>query len=85
MTSPLLSATTIPDPTLLAGVAVLAAIGHRLVLIALFPYAPCRGCHGRGRSFHGQYWRPCRRCRGTGRTVRLGRRIWHWATSGDRT
>ncbi len=59
-------------------------IGHRLILIALFPWAPCRGCQGRGRFFRGENWRPCRRCKGSGRRVRLGRRVWHWATSGGR-
>lgn len=77
-----------PLPLDLTAFLVLAAlgwIGYRLVLIALFPYAPCRSCHGRGRFAHHQHWRPCRRCRGSGRTVRLGRRLWHWATREKRT
>ncbi|MGH3916352.1 MAG: hypothetical protein ACRDTC_23525 [Pseudonocardiaceae bacterium] len=59
----------------------LAWIAWRVLLIWRFPFAPCRVCAGAARYRCGQYWRPCRRCRGTGRRVRLGRRIWHWATT----
>lgn len=83
MTTPLHTATTLPDLTPWIPLIVLTWMAYRLILIWLFPFAPCLRCHGAGRRRRGQYWRPCRWCQGTGRTVRLGRRIWHWVTTGS--
>lgn len=72
--------TALPTLSTWLALATLALLGWRLALIWWFPYTPCRRCKGSGRHRAGRYFRPCRRCRGTGRRVRLGRRIWHWAT-----
>lgn len=42
-------------------------LGYAL-LCWLYPFSPCRRCHGTGR-----HHRPCRHCDGTGRTIRPGR------------
>jgi hypothetical protein len=83
MTTSLLAATAAaaPDPTVVTTLVVLGVLAWRLALILLFPFAPCRSCHGAGRHRRGKYWRPCRRCGGTGRKVRLGRRVWNWTRS----
>lgn len=72
------------DPSRVAALAVLAFLGWRLALIALFPYAPHLPCKGTGKHFNGKNWRPCHGCKGTGRKLRLGRRIWNW-THNDAT
>ena len=88
MPSHLLTVATVatdPDLTRLLALAVLAFLAWRLALIALFPWAPHRHCSGTGKHRSGRYWRPCRGCGGTGRKLRLGRRIWNWIHTSDRT
>ncbi|MCA1676156.1 MAG: hypothetical protein LC799_29600 [Actinobacteria bacterium] len=82
MTTQLLTATTGPDPDLtrILTLAILAWLGWRLLLIALFPFTACRACRRRGRFQRGNYWRPCHRCSGSARRLRLGRRVWQWVT-----
>lgn len=48
------------------------------LLCWLYPFGPCRRCHGTGnrRSPIGRrHFRLCRRCDGTGRTIRPGRHV----------
>ena len=71
------------DPVKAAVVVAMAWLGWRLVLVALFPYAPCSRCQGNPRSFHGSNWRLCRKCGGQGSQLRWERRVWRWLTSGD--
>ena len=49
---------------------------------AWWPFAACRTCDGAGkfRSKSGRAWRRCRRCKGSGERVRVGRRLWTWAS-----
>lgn len=81
--SPLLAVTVrgLPLPGWLV-LAVLLWLGYKVVQIAVFPWAACPKCGGRGRFFSadGENWRPCRRCGGGGRRLRLGRRVWDWTT-----
>lgn len=53
------------------------ALGY-VIACAVWPYAACRKCDGRGRfrSPSGRAWRRCRRCKGSGERIRLGRRAW---------
>lgn len=59
--------------------AIVWALGYAAAC-AMWPYAACRKCEGRGtfRSPSGKAWRRCRRCKGSGARVRTGRRIWVW-------
>lgn len=86
MSSPLLTATAAaatPELATLLPLAALAWITWRLLAAWLFPYAPCRRCHGTGKHRSGHYFRPCHRCTGTGRRLRIGRRIWNWTRTTD--
>ncbi|MFN2497185.1 MAG: hypothetical protein ABR608_14995 [Pseudonocardiaceae bacterium] len=74
MTSSLLTATTSTaglDSSRLIALAVLAFLGWRLALIALFPYGPHRSCKGSGKRWNGKHWRQCRGCKGTGRRLTM--------------
>lgn len=58
-----------------------------VIACAIWPFAACRKCDGRGRfmSPSGRAWRHCRRCKGSGSRVRFGRRVWTWLTSAKRS
>lgn len=58
--------------------AVLALAAAYLAACAMWPFAACRLCGGRGRipSPSGRAWRICRWCKGTGGRLRAGRRLW---------
>lgn len=81
---------TAGDPTLgkliLAGAGLLWLACY-IVACAIWPYAKCRKCEGKGRhpSPSGKFWRDCRRCKGSGRRIRSGRRMWNYlrATTSD--
>lgn len=46
-------------------------------LCAVQPFAPCRHCHGNGRTpARFGLRRDCRHCNHTGRRIRIGRRVW---------
>ncbi|MCA1654937.1 MAG: hypothetical protein LC635_00375 [Pseudonocardiaceae bacterium] len=67
---------TLPASTLTAAL-LIVALGY-LVACVVWPFAPCRRCHGTGRLRNplGRTFRLCPRCRGTGRRLRTGRRLW---------
>jgi DnaJ-class molecular chaperone len=58
--------------------AIVVALGYTWSC-AVYPYRPCRSCHGVGhfRSPILRAIRLCRRCNGTGRTLRIGRRAYN--------
>lgn len=73
------------------GVLVIGAIVYVYACVA-FPWARCPpqlfvwgGCGGAGeqKSPFSDHYRPCRKCGKTRRVVRLGRRVWTFATDID--
>ncbi len=62
----------------LAAIAALWALCY-LVACAIWPFANCMFCDGRGRKYQNESrktWRPCRWCKGSGSRRRVGRAIW---------
>lgn len=55
----------------------LALAALYLASVAIWPYAKCGRCSGRGKftSPTGKAWRSCGRCGGAGKTERLARRL----------
>lgn len=67
-------------PELAASAAVLiVTLGYSLTC-AVWPFKPCRRCHGHGRSRApmGRAFRRCPRCKGDGARLRTGRVLWLW-------
>lgn len=62
-------------------VAVLWLAGY-VIACAVWPWTTCGRCEGgKKRSPSGKAWRNCRRCGGTGKRVRVGRRLWTYASN----
>ena len=68
--------TTLASPLL--PVLLVITLGY-LLACSLWPFTPCRRCHGTAqrRAPIGRGVRFCRRCRGTGLRLRLGRRAFN--------
>ncbi|MFV2083049.1 hypothetical protein [Micromonospora sp. LOL_021] len=64
--------------SLLCPLATLVTFGY-LITCAIWPFGPCRRCHGTGkrRAPYGKAFRLCHRCDGTGRRIRIGRHVWN--------
>ncbi len=70
--------TTIASPLALTIIAV--TLGY-IATCVIWPFGPCRRCHGAGklRAPIGRFFRLCPRCHGAGRRIRTGRHLWnHW-------
>jgi hypothetical protein len=66
------------DVTVFAVLAIAGYAALYLLVVLIFPFRPCRKCHGRGTRTNrviGGGFRQCTRCNGTGRAVRPGRRF----------
>jgi hypothetical protein len=68
-------------PTLLTAASLLTlaiTVGYAGTCV-VWPFGPCRRCHGAGKlkSRLGRLYRLCRRCHGTGLRLRYGRRLYN--------